>query len=65
MANRKNFSFYAPEDLGDKIDQARNNDERLRPLSRSQAIYVIMTEIQQNGSYKPKPAAGESDTEKE
>ena len=62
MANRKNFSFYAPEDLGDKIDDARNNDARLKPLSRSQAIYFIMTEIQQNGSYEPKTASVEENT---
>jgi len=60
MANRKNFSFYAPSDLGDKIDLAISKDVRLKPLSRSQALYFIMTEIQQSGSYEPKTSSEDS-----
>ena len=42
---RKNFSFYAPTDLSEKIKKVQARDEKLKALSMSQAIYYIVSQL--------------------
>ena len=44
---RKNYSFYMPDDFEKKIVAVQNADESLKPLSRSQALYAIVSKMAQ------------------
>lgn len=44
---RKNYSFYMPDDFEKKIVAVQNADETLKPLSRSQALYAIVSKMAQ------------------
>lgn len=46
---RKNFSFYAPIDLAEKIKKIQSKDEKLKALSMSQAIYYIVSQLADKG----------------
>ena len=54
---RKNYSFFMPDDFPDKIDTVRGKDDKLKALSRSQAIYAIVSEVYQTGSFTGSPTA--------
>ena len=43
--DRKNYSFYMPVDFVDKIEQVKDRDTRLKLLSRSQALYFIISKL--------------------
>lgn len=43
--DRKNYSFYMPIDFVDKIEQVKDKDSRLKLLSRSQALYFIISQL--------------------
>ena len=43
--DRKNYSFYMPVDFVDKIEQVKDRDSRLKLLSRSQALYFIISKL--------------------
>lgn len=43
--DRKNYSFYMPIDFVDKIEQVKDRDSRLKLLSRSQALYFIISKL--------------------
>lgn len=43
--DKKNFSFYMPEDLDHKIDYLRDSNEKLKGLSKSQSIYFLISEL--------------------
>ena len=43
--DRKNYSFYMPIDFVDKIEQVKDKDSRLKLLSRSQALYFIISKL--------------------
>lgn len=42
---RKNYSFYMPEDFAEKIDKLISSNETLKNLSRSQAVYFIISQM--------------------
>ena len=48
---RKNYSFYMPSDFGEKFKQIQEEDDKLKVLSRSQAVYLIVSELAQTGKY--------------
>ena len=50
---RKNYSFYMPEDFTEKMKQIQACDDKLSALSRSQAVHFIISEIAQTGKYTP------------
>lgn len=45
MSDKKNFSFYMPDDFIEKIESVQANNEKLKGLSRSQALYFIVSNI--------------------
>lgn len=45
MVDRKNYSFYMPVDFVEKIEQVKSKDPRLKMLSRSQAMYFIISKL--------------------
>lgn len=49
--DRKNYSFYMPADFGDKLEKIQEADDRIAVLSKSQAVYFIISEIAQSGKY--------------
>lgn len=42
---RKNFSFYMPDDFAEKLDKLQTKKDSLKPLSRSQAVYFIISQM--------------------
>lgn len=42
---KKNYSFYMLADFDEKLDRLQQKDTRLKSLSRSQALYLIVTEL--------------------
>ena len=49
--NRKNYSFYMPDEFASKLDTIQQQDKRLEPLSKSQAVNFIITEIAETGKF--------------
>lgn len=49
---RKNYSFYMPDDFIEKIVVVQEADESLKLLSRSQALYMIVTRMAQEAKAK-------------
>lgn len=45
MVDRKNFSFYMPSDFVEKMIKLQELDDRIKPLSRSQALYFIISRL--------------------
>lgn len=45
VIERKNYSFYAPTDLGKKLEQIQAKDDNLKNLSKSQALYAIISKL--------------------
>lgn len=43
--DRKNYSFYMPVDFVEKIEQVKSKDSKLQLLSRSQALYFIISKL--------------------
>lgn len=43
MVDRKNFSFYMPSDFPEKLDKVKEKDDKIKSLSRSQAVYYIIS----------------------
>lgn len=43
--DKKNYSFYMVSDFGDKLEKVQAADDRLKSLSMSQAVYMIITEL--------------------
>lgn len=56
MVQKKNYSFYMPTDFVDRMEEIQSNDDKLRTLSRSQALYFIISELAE----KAQPASTES-----
>ena len=52
--DRKNYSFYMPVDFVEKIEKAKSKDSKLQLLSRSQALYLIISRLAEspNGELK-------------
>ena len=42
---RKNYSFYMPDDFVDKITTVQAANDNLKALSRSQALYAIISDM--------------------
>lgn len=49
--NRKNYSFYMLDDFGTALETIQAKDDRIKALSKSQAVYFIVSEIAQTGKY--------------
>ena len=49
---RKNYSFYMPDDFETKMKKLQESDDRLQSLSRSQAVYFIVSELCQNKKFE-------------
>jgi len=49
---RKNYSFYMPADFDEKLKNIQQQDGRLSALSKSQAVYYIISEIESTGKFK-------------
>lgn len=47
---RKNFSFYMPEDFADKLDKVQDRSENIKNLSKSQALYFLVSNMAQDGA---------------
>ena len=45
MQDKKNYSFYMPEDFDKKIDLLRENIDSLHGLSKSQSVYFLISEL--------------------
>lgn len=45
MIDRKNYSLYMPVDFIEKLDELRDKQGSLRPLSISQAVYLIVSSL--------------------
>ena len=45
MPDKKNYSFYMPEDFDRKIDMLRNEIEALHGLSKSQSVYFLISDL--------------------
>lgn len=43
--NKKNYSFYMPEDFDQKIDQLRESMDPLKGLSKSQSVYFLISDL--------------------
>ena len=56
-----NYSFYMLADFGEKLDALKLLDDRITALSRSQAVYFLVTELlaekqkQKESENKPAP----------
>lgn len=48
MMDRKNYSFYMASDFTEKLEKVQSNDPKLAPLSKSQALYFIITQLAEN-----------------
>lgn len=48
---RKNYSFYMPNEFGDKLAAIQSKDKRLTALSKSQAVNYIISEIERAGKF--------------
>lgn len=42
---RKNYSFYMPEDFSEKLEAVQESNDKLKALSKSQALYYIISEL--------------------
>ena len=45
MIERKNYSFYMATDFTDKLAKVQAHDTNLKTLSRSQALYFIVSNM--------------------
>ena len=45
MQDKKNYSFYMPEDFDEKIDYLRKIIPSLHGLSKSQSVYFLISEM--------------------
>ena len=45
MQDKKNYSFYMPEDFDKKIDLLRESIDSLHGLSKSQSVYFLISEL--------------------
>lgn len=43
--NRKNYSFYMPDDFSSKLKVIKDSNDKIKSLSMSQALYYIITEM--------------------
>ena len=43
--NRKNYSFYMPDDFNSKLEVIKDSNDKIKSLSMSQALYYIVTEM--------------------
>ena len=43
--DKKNFSFYMPEDFDDKLQGIASRDSTIAALSKSQALYYIISKV--------------------
>lgn len=43
--NRKNYSFYMPDDFNNKLKVIKDSNDKIKSLSMSQALYYIITEM--------------------
>lgn len=57
MQDKKNYSFYMPEDFDRKIDFLREQIENLHGLSKSQSVYFLISELA--SKYAKEAAEGE------
>lgn len=42
---KKNYSFYMVSDFEDKLDKLQASDDELKALSKSQALYLIISKL--------------------
>lgn len=52
MENKKNYSFYMPEDFDQKIDKLRESIDSLKGLSKSQSVYFLISDLAAKQSQK-------------
>lgn len=52
MQDKKNYSFYMPEDFDNKIDFLRDSIDSLKGLSKSQSVYFLISELAAKQSQK-------------
>lgn len=45
MVERKNYSFYMASNFNEKLSKIQANDSRLSTLSKSQALYIIISDL--------------------
>lgn len=43
--DKKNYSFYMPVDFDDKIESLRQNIQEIKGLSKSQALYFLISKL--------------------
>lgn len=48
VVSRKNYSFYMATDFIEKLEKVQANNPSLKALSRSQALYVLVSDLADN-----------------